>query len=779
MINIDKVIGKSKAKLAKNSNGIEVFGKNERPSWKTDIKFLSLALFVVAIVVLIGFNMVSRGIDNMLLSEKLIEKQIQIDLIAEQIDCFIEKDDGWVNENDYCISTILTSVEMIDQLNMTYAAVFDEDLRNLSARSPSYEGSPFEPTTYSAYIKAVNTNESGDIMLPFTPPGSEKRNMYLHYKWIPSDASVPNRVLAVVAISKYTINTKASSWVQVTSALFIIALFVIGVFIWRKRMTENVNRRLEATVKKRTSELLKQTEAAKKASMVKSDFLSNMSHEIRTPMNAIIGMTTIAKGADDIIRKDYCLRKIEDASTHLLSVINDILDMSKIEANKFELSKEKFNFERTLQKVTNVIVFRVDEKHQNFTVHIDKNIPLDLIGDDQRIVQVITNLMSNAVKFTPERGNIQLDASLTDEKDGIYTIKIAVTDTGIGISKQQQQRLFSSFVQAESTTSRKFGGTGLGLAISKHIVEMMDGQIWIESELGKGSVFSFTFKAEKALDISEDLPVSGISWKNMSVLVVDDAIDTREYFVDIMQRLGSQCDVASSGEEACRIINEKGPYNLYFVDWDMPGMNGIELAKRINAMEHRESVVIMISAGEWNEIQNEAKRAGVNKFLPKPLFPSNIADCINEFLGLGNITDNITADYRGLFKGRRIILAEDVEVNREIVIALLESTEITIDIAENGLSAYELFLKNPDIYDMIFMDVQMPEMDGYEATRKIRRIADKRAREIPIIAMTANVFKEDVDKCIECGMSDHLGKPIDYDKIIAKLCEYLFTDNKV
>ena len=745
-------------------------------SFIAEAKFMLLILGIISLAILLVFNIISNGIDNMLLAEKLIEKQFQIDLIAEQTDRFIEKGDDWLSEYDYYTDTIIVSIEMIDELEMTYAAVFDEELNNIALRSPSYEGSAFEPTVSTDFVEAIKTNETGDFIMPFKPNGAKERDMYIHYQWLPSDAAMENRVLAVVAISKYTINTRVSMWVQITAVLLVIALFFAAIFFWRRRSAVLLNRKLEITVKQRTAELEETTESAKRASMAKGDFLSNMSHEMRTPMNAIIGMTAIAKGSPELKRKDYCLSKIEDASMHLLSVINDILDISKIEANKFELAKEKFNFERILQKVANVIEFRIDEKHQEFSIYIDKNIPLHLVGDDQRITQVITNLMSNAVKFTPDYGKIHLNAYLLEETDGVCIIKVEVIDTGIGISEEQQARLFTSFVQAENSTTRKFGGTGLGLAISKHIVEMMNGEIWIESELGKGSTFTFTIKAERISDALDGLLEQGINWENMSVLVVDDSLETREYFSDIMQRFGSKCDIASSGEEACELIKEHGQYNIYFVDWQMGGMNGVELARHINATEDNKSVVIMISANEWDEIEEDAKGAGINRFLPKPLFPSMIADCINECLGSDNIIPGERElNYKGIFRNCRLLLAEDVDVNREIVISLLEPTEIIIDTAENGVEAFELFNKNPEIYDMIFMDVQMPELDGYQATRKIRELDNPKAKSVPIVAMTANVFKEDIDKCLECGMDDHLGKPINYEKMISKIAGYLFA----
>jgi signal transduction histidine kinase/DNA-binding response OmpR family regulator len=528
-------------------------------------------------------------------------------------------------------------------------------------------------------------------------------------------------------------------------------------------------------------------EAANEASRAKSDFLANMSHEIRTPMNAIIGMTSIAKSSAEIERKDYCLSKIEDASNHLLGVINDILDMSKIEANKFDLSPAEFGFEKMLQRVVNVINFRIDEKHQRFSVYIDKKIPHTLIGDDQRLAQVITNLLSNAVKFTSEYGSITLNAGFVKEEDSICTIQIDVSDTGIGISQEQQGRLFKSFQQAESSTSRKFGGTGLGLAISKRIVEMMGGRIWIESELNKGSTFSFTVQAHRGLEENRGMLGPGVNWSNVRVLMADDDPVVREYFLEIVQGFGVFCDAVADGETAIDFIEKKGPYNIYFVDWKMPGMNGIELTRRIREKEAGNSIVIMISAAEWNTIEDDAKSAGVNKFLSKPLFPSAVASLINECLGVENVTAAEKKQCREIdnFENYRIILAEDVEINREIVLTVLEPTKLAIDCAGNGAAALRIFREAPEKYDMIFMDVQMPEMDGYEATRQIRKFEQEKysgsshepSKGIPIIAMTANVFREDIEKCLDAGMNDHLGKPLDFDEVLAKLRKYLLNNN--
>ncbi|MCL2199993.1 MAG: response regulator, partial [Defluviitaleaceae bacterium] len=510
---------------------------------------------------------------------------------------------------------------------------------------------------------------------------------------------------------------------------------------------------------------------ANAASAAKSTFLSNMSHEIRTPMNTIIGMTTIGRTSPDTSKKDYAFEKIESASIHLLGVVNDVLDMSKIEADKFDLSLEEFNFEFMIRRAVDFISFKMDSKYQELTVQIDTAIPQCMIGDDQRLTQVVSNLLANAVKFTPDYGQITVNAKLLQENDNQCIIQIEVIDTGIGIDKERQKNLFRSFEQGESSITRNYGGTGLGLAISKRIIELMNGEVWINSELGKGSTFSFTVKLERAENA--DCIHPKINKEGLRVLLVDDDTTMLSYFKTLTSELGVIGDTASNGDDALKLIANKDTYyNICFVDWRMPQMSGAELSRKLRGADNNGQVIIITSALDWGTIEEEARECGASAFLPKPLFLTTLAECINRYCNGKNAPAEIAEKPAVSFKGKTFLLAEDIEINREIVTGLLESTEAQIECAVNGEELLFMFTANPDKYDLILMDMQMPVMDGLEATRQLRQLDLPKAKKIPILAMTANAFKEDVDQCLRAGMNDHMGKPIEYNVLIAKLQKF-------
>ncbi len=507
---------------------------------------------------------------------------------------------------------------------------------------------------------------------------------------------------------------------------------------------------------------------AEAASEAKSAFLATMSHEMRTPLNAIVGMTVIGKRSGELQRKDYALSRIEEASTHLLGVINDILDMSKIEANKLELASIEFNFEQMLQKVITVIHYRTDEKKQRFSIHVDERAPRFIVGDDQRLAQVLTNLLSNAVKFTDEGGEIRLDISVVEEDGNAFEFLMTVTDSGIGISPEQQAKLFSEFGQAESGTSREYGGTGLGLAISKRIVEMMGGRIWVESERGSGSRFSFTVKVMGGEQNLHSLLKPGVDWEAVRVLAVDDSALVRKFFTDAFERLGIRCELAADGLEARKMIEACDGYDVYFIDWFMPKMDGIELTNWIRSRGDCGAVVLM-SVADWERLKDASANSKVDRHISKPILSSSLVDCLNEYVGAPHKEHENTNQ----FIGKNLLIAEDIEINREVLLSLLEGSGLNIDYVENGKDALDRIRDNPARYDFVLMDIQMPVMDGLEATRRIRALPTPLAKQIPIVAMTANVFKEDIESCRAAGMNGHIGKPLDINDVFAKLHQYL------
>ena len=521
---------------------------------------------------------------------------------------------------------------------------------------------------------------------------------------------------------------------------------------------------------------------AKEASIAKSSFLANMSHEIRTPMNAIIGMAQIALKTNEVEKLKYCLSNIENSSTHLLGVINDILDMSKIEAGKLELESTPLNMEKMLIKVCNLVNEKVEQKNIKFNINLGVDMRMNYIGDELRLSQVITNLLSNALKFTPNGGTIEVSVEEKHSEKDHSIVRFAVNDTGIGMTQEQMDKLFTAFQQAESGTTRKFGGTGLGLAISKSIVENMHGRIWVESELEKGSSFIFEVKLERPKHTAENIRLSD----DIKLLIADPDDNARKYFKAIINSFGIKSvdeteNVEQTVELAVAAMNMGEPYDIIYTDYSLVDERGIEFIKNSMVKLNKNSVVVMATFFNWDKIETALRAIGINKFVAKPLFPSAILDSINKVIGgMAKNLDEKIEDTSEIpdFSNIRLLLAEDVEINREVFYALFEDTKANIDAAENGLIAVEKFKQSPDKYDIIIMDIQMPEMDGYQATKAIRALDVKNAKTIPIIAMTANVFKEDIENCIASGMNDHLSKPIDMNAVIEKIKFWLRANIK-
>lgn len=515
---------------------------------------------------------------------------------------------------------------------------------------------------------------------------------------------------------------------------------------------------------------------ASSASKAKSEFLSNMSHDIRTPMNAIVGMTAIAAAnIDDKVRVQNSLKKISLSSKHLLGLINDILDMSKIESGKLTLSVEQISLREVVDSIVNIVQPQIKSRNQKFDVFIYDIENENVYCDSVRLNQVLLNLLSNAIKFTPESGSISLSLyeKPSPKGDNYVRIHMIVKDSGIGMSEEFQKKVFESFVREDSKRVRKTEGSGLGMAITKYIVDAMGGTIEVESELGKGTEFHVTLDLEQSFIQEEDMILP--DW---NMLVVDDDEQLCQSTVASLKSIGITADWTLDGESAVQLIEEHHKnhkeYHIILLDWKLPGIDGIETARRIRNQLGSDVPILLISAYDWSDIEEEAQKAGISGFIPKPLFKSTL------YLGLKQFTDNQlmdSEDKRDLSancSGARVLVAEDNELNWEIASELLSSElELIMERAENGKICLDKFSQSEEgYYDAILMDIRMPVMTGYEAAEEIRKL-DRSDSDLPIIAMTADAFSEDVQKCLDSGMNAHVAKPIDTKEVERLLEKFL------
>lgn len=516
-------------------------------------------------------------------------------------------------------------------------------------------------------------------------------------------------------------------------------------------------------------------QAALEANKAKSEFLANMSHDIRTPMNAIVGMTAIATAhIDDRKQVQNCLRKITLSSKHLLGLINDVLDMSKIESGKLTLTTEQISLKEVVEGIVNIVQPQVKTKKQTFDIHVEDISTENVWCDGIHLNQVLLNLLSNATKYTPEGGSIQLSLSEEESPKGenYVRIHIKVKDNGIGMSPDFLKKIYESYSRADGARIHKTEGAGLGMAITKHIVDAMEGAIDIKSEIDKGTEFLLTFDFEKAAAVEMDMVLP--SW---NMLVVDDDELLCETATNALKSIGIKAEWTLSGEKAIELViqhhKKRDDYQIILLDWKLPDINGIQVAREIRRTLGDEVPILLISAYDWSEFEAEAREAGISGFISKPLFKSTLYHALRQYMGIETEDDQILNQNIDL-SGRRILLAEDNELNWEVAKELLSDLGVELDWAEDGQICLDKFQNSPEgYYDAILMDIRMPHMTGYEATKAIRGINHPDALSIPIIAMSADAFSDDIQHCLGCGMNAHIAKPIDVIELTRLLKRYL------
>ncbi len=549
-----------------------------------------------------------------------------------------------------------------------------------------------------------------------------------------------------------------------TGACAVIMIAILTIFILYYRVSQ-----------RQMKEMNEAKAEAVRANRAKSEFLSNMSHDIRTPMNGIVGMAAIATtNIDDKLRVQDCLRKITLSSKHLLGLINDVLDMSKIESGNLSLNVNQISLRETMDNIVNIVQPQIRARNQHFDIFIQRIETEEVHCDSIRLNQILINLLSNAIKFTPEQGyiNVYLDQEPSPRGEAYVRCHFRVRDTGIGMDQEFQEHIFDTFSREKNSNVERIEGTGLGMAITKSIVDVMEGSIELASEPGKGSEFHIILDMERAEVREEDMVLP--PWK---MLVVDNNEDLCLSAVATLKEIGIEAEWATDGETAVEMVKnhhtKEDDYEIALLDWKMPGMDGLATLREIRRYLGEATPILIISAYDWSDIKDEAKEAGAQGFISKPLFKSNLYLGLRHFAGGEEPEEEKPEERKTQFVGKRILLAEDNDLNWEIAEDILSEAGFEVERAENGKGCVELFEDSAlGYYDIILMDIRMPVMNGYEAAQGIRALT-RPDKDLPIIAMTADAFSDDIKHCLECGMNEHVAKPIDVDRLTQILKKYL------
>jgi len=622
------------------------------------------------------------------------------------------------------------------------------------------------PENYITELEAAMKN--GDEYSTMVQVEGVKHHMYA--------SRLPNSVWYLVTLMPYgALNESveslgmhsiaASATVCAVILLLLIAVFLRYFILNRAQVKElEKAKRLEEEARKE----------AEIASRSKGEFLSNMSHDIRTPMNAIVGMTAIATAhIDDPQQVKNCLKKITLSSRHLLGLINDVLDMSKIESGKMTLNEELVSLRDVMESIVSIVQPQVKAKHQRFNISIYDMISENVHCDSVRLNQVLINLLSNAIKFTPENGSIEvfLHEEISPKGEDYVRIRIQVKDTGIGMSEEFRQHIFETFTREDNKRIHRTEGTGLGMAITKCIVDAMKGEIIVQSQQGVGTEFQVVLDLKRAEEQVEDMVLP--DW---IMLVVDDDSQVCESTVDSLRSIGIRAEWALNGEEAIKMANkhhrEHKDYHVILLDWQMPDLDGIQTARELRRQLGDDVPILLMSAYDWSEIEDEARAAGISGFLMKPLFRSTLFYGLKQFTCDGE-EHSYGEQIEPQFVNKRILIAEDIELNWEIASELLRDLGLELEWAENGEVCANMFRQSePGYYDAILMDIRMPIMNGYETTDMIRAM-DRPDASLPIIAMTADAYSDDIQRCLSHGMNDHVAKPIDIGEVARILKKFM------